>query len=145
MSTPEQMSSKPETQAQARAERPSVGELVGLVSTQASALVKGEITLAKAKAAAAGKRFGVAGALLALAGILSFYLIERLFRAAEYAFGLLVPMWAASLIVAGLILLVMGLLAGVALASIKKGKNNMPNPGEGMGKNVAAVKKGLKK
>ncbi|AOZ72009.1 hypothetical protein BK816_00775 [Boudabousia tangfeifanii] len=125
--------------------RPSLGELVGLVSKQTSALIRGEITLAKAKAAAAGKQFGVGAGLVVVALVLVFYFLERLFRAAEYAFGLLVPMWAAALIVAGILLLIILILLFVALASFKKGKTQTPNPGQGISMDVEAVKKGLNK
>lgn len=128
-----------------KADRPSLGELVGLVSKQVSGLVQGEIALAKAKAANMGKQFGTAIGLLVVAGVLALYMLERFLRAAEYGLAEVVPMWAACLIVGGILLLLILILALVAKKKIDTGKNDVPAPQEGMAKNVDAVKKGLGK
>lgn len=126
-----------------REQRTSVGELAGVVSKQASALVKGEINLAKAKAAASAKRFGVGIGLLVVVGILALYLIERLLRVVEFAFALIVPLWAAALITAAILLVIMIVLALIALKSINKGKTDIPAPQKGVAKDVDAIKEGL--
>lgn len=128
-----------------KADRPSLGELVGLVSKQVSGLIQGEIALAKAKAANMGKQFGTAIGLLVVAGVLALYMLERFLRAAEYGLAEVVPMWAACLIVGGILLLLILILALVAKKKINTGKTEVPAPQVGMAKNLEAVKKGLGK
>ncbi|MBV7363316.1 phage holin family protein [Actinomycetaceae bacterium TAE3-ERU4] len=125
--------------------RPSVGELVGLVSKQVSALIRGEISLAKAKAATAGKRFALAIGLFGTVAVMAFYLLERLLRAAEYGIGEFVPMWAACLIVAGILLVIMIILALIGKSAITKATTDTPAPQEGLSKDAKAIKKGLTK
>jgi hypothetical protein len=50
---------------------PSIGELVGKMSSQVTGLVKGEIALAKAEASAKISKIAGGGVLLAVAGILA--------------------------------------------------------------------------
>ena len=52
-------------------------------------------------------------------------------------------MWAAKLIVAGILLVLVAILALVGKASLQKGISEKPDPQEGIKEGIAAVKKGL--
>ena len=107
------------------------------------ALVKGEIELAKVKATNMAKRSGLGIALLVVAGVLALYMLGFLFGAVAEALVLAVPMWAAKLIVAGILLVLVAILALVGKASLQKGISEKPDPQEGIKEGIAAVKKGL--
>lgn len=98
--------------------RPNLGNLVSKLSDQVQALVKGEIELAKVKATNMAKRSGVGIALLAVAGVLALYMLGFLFGAVAEALALVVPLWAAKLIVAGILLVLLLILALVGLSLI---------------------------
>jgi len=123
--------------------RPNLGNLVSKLSDQVQALVKGEIELAKVKAANMAKRSGLGIALLVVAGVLVLYMLGFLFGAAAEALALVVPVWAAKLIVAGILLVLLLILALVGKASLQKGMSEKPDPQEGIKEGIAAVKKGL--
>ncbi len=125
------------------ASRPNLGNLVSKLSDQVQALVKGEIELAKVKATNMAKRSGVGIALLVVAGVLALYMLGFLFGAVAEALVLAVPMWAAKLIVAGILLVLVAILALVGKASLQKGIADKPDPQAGIKEGIAAVKKGL--
>lgn len=125
------------------ASRPNLGNLVSKLSDQVQTLVKGEIELAKVKAANMAKRSGVGIALLVVAGVLALYMLGFLLGAAADAFALVVPMWAAKLIVAGILLVLLLILALVGKGSLQKGLSDKPAPQEGIKEGIAAVKKGM--
>lgn len=130
-------------QAKATSTRPSLGNLVSKLSDQVQALVKGEIELAKVKAANMAKRSGAGIALLVVAGVLALYMLGFLLGAGADAFALVVPMWAAKLIVAGILLVLLAIFALVGKASLKKGLSDKPDPQAGIKEGIEAVKKGL--
>lgn len=66
------------------------------------------------------KRSGVGIALLVVAGVLALYMLGFLFGAAADALALIVPIWAAKLIVAGILLVLIVIFALVGKASLKK-------------------------
>lgn len=123
--------------------RPNLGNLVSKLSDQVQALVKGEIELAKVKATNMAKRSGLGIALLVVAGVLALYMLGFLFGAVAAALALVVPEWAAKLIVAGILLVLLLILALVGKASLQKGISEKPDPQEGIKEGIAAVKKGL--
>lgn len=131
------------TEDYAASTRPNLGNLLSKLSDQIQALVKGEIELAKVKAANMAKRSGMGIALLVVAGVLALYMLGYLFGAAASALALVVPLWAAKLIVAGILLVVLLILALVGKASLQKGISDKPAPQEGIKESIAAVKKGL--
>lgn len=101
--------------------QPSIGELVQEASTQFSAVLHGEIELAKlevrslAKNAGAGAGFFV-GALVLLAFSLTFGLIAL----AEGIVALHIWRWAAYLIVFGFLLLLIGVLVLLGVRNVKR-------------------------
>lgn len=133
----------PGVQTKATSARPGLGNLVSKLSDQVQALVKGEIELVKVKVSNMLKRSGVGIALLVVAGVLALYMLGFLFGAAVDALALIVPIWAAKLIVAGILLVLVAIFALVGKASLKKGLSDKPDPQAGIKEGIAAVKKGL--
>jgi Flp pilus assembly protein TadB len=108
---------------QRTAEEP-VTELVKQASEQISQLVREEVRLAGAELAAKGKRAGIGAGLFGGAGSLAFYGVAALLAAAVLALALVLPAWAAALIV-GVGLLV---LAAVIALSAKRQINRASPP-----------------
>ncbi|MDP9800668.1 hypothetical protein J2S49_000744 [Arcanobacterium wilhelmae] len=123
----------------------SIGELVAKITAQFSALVRDELKYATVQLQAKVTKLGVGGAILAVVGVLAFYLLTLLFGAAVAGFATIMPVWASFLTVAGILLLIMIILALVALAKIKSSKQNVVDPKAGLTKDVDAVKKGFTK
>lgn len=119
------------------------GELLSDLSTQVTNLIKAEIELTIAQAKAKGKRMGMGIGLFAGAGILALYLLGVLLAAAILVLAIWLPAWASALIVAGVLLLVIVVLALVGRAQLKASKQYQPAPQEGLKDDVEAVKKGL--
>ena len=111
-----------------RSERPgpagsdqSLGDLVALAAKDVSQLVRYEIELAKTELRADLQRIGLAGGL----GGLSFYFVSLmlLLLCFAYAYGLIAAgiwAWAAFLIVAGTVLVLAALVAGIAYLKVRK-------------------------
>ncbi len=108
---------------QRTAEEP-VSELVKQASEQISQLVREEVRLAGAELAAKGKRAGIGAGLFGGAGSLAFYGVAALLAAAVLALALVLPAWAAALIV-GVGLLV---LAAIIALSAKRQINRASPP-----------------
>lgn len=123
----------------------TIGELVAKITAQISAIVRNEIKFAVLQGKAKASKLGVGGALFAVAGLLGIYLLGMLLLAAVHAFALVVPMWAAYLIVSGILLLIMLILVLVGIKLFKASSQHNPNPTPGFKKDIAAVKKGIGK
>ena len=108
---------------QRTAEEP-VSELVKQASEQVSQLVREEVRLGGAELAAKGKRAGIGAGLFGGAGSLAFYGVAALLAAAVLALALVLPAWAAALIV-GVGLLV---FAAVIALSAKRQINRASPP-----------------
>ena len=120
---------------------PTLGELVHDLSEQTSALVRSEVELAKAELAAKGKAAGVGAGLFGAAGLLGFYGGAVLITTVILALALVMPAWAAALIVT----LVLFAAAGVA-ALVGKNKVSEATPAapqramEGVKQDVQTIK-----
>ena len=90
-----------------------VGAIVHRLSEQIPELVRSEMRLAQAELTQKGKRAGIGLGMFSAAGLLAFFGVSVLVATAVVALDLVLPLWAAGLIVAG-VLLVCAL--GVALA-----------------------------
>lgn len=123
----------------------SLFTLISQLVNQFQQLIRDEIALAKLKLSQAMQKMGAGIALLAVAGLFSLLLLFWIFHAIEAALLLAVPAWAAALITAGilLILIVIFLLGGIML--IKKGSEDMPDVGAGIKADVEVLKEGLEK
>ncbi|MGC5615122.1 phage holin family protein [Georgenia sp. Z1491] len=127
----------------APAEEPSIGELFSRMSQQVSALVKGEINLAKAQATEKVAKISKGAIFLAIAGVLALYGLGMAFLTATWGIAEALPLWLSALIVTVGIFLVVGILALVGIKTLNKHKQYTVAPQEGLKEDVAAVKKGL--
>ncbi|WP_406368519.1 phage holin family protein [Streptomyces sp. NBC_00647] len=103
-----------------------VGELVQQASQQLTELVRGEMKLAQAEMQEKGKRYGKSGGLFGGASLAGFLMLQALVATVIAALALLLPVWAAALIVTA----VLGVIAAVLALSGKKqiGKAAPPTP-----------------
>ena len=132
-----------EIQHTGTAQDPTLGALVHDLSEQTSALVRSEVELAKAELAAKGKAAVIGAGLFGAAGLLGFFGAGVLIATAILALALVLPAWAAALIVAVVLLAA----AGVA-ALLGKGKVSEATPAaperavEGVKQDVETIKGG---
>ncbi|WP_392972976.1 phage holin family protein [Streptomyces sp. LN245] len=103
-----------------------MGELVQQASQQLTELVRGEMKLAQAEMKEKGKRYGKSGGLFGGASLAGFLMLQALVASVIAAMALLLPVWAAALIVTA----VLGAIAAVLALSGKKqvGKASPPTP-----------------
>ncbi|MBE1536417.1 phage holin family protein [Actinomadura algeriensis] len=90
---------------------PGTGELVRQATQQVSDLMRAELRLAVAELKDKGRHAGTGAGMFGGAGLVALYGIGALLTAAIAAIALVLPVWAAALIVGGVLLLVAGLLA----------------------------------
>lgn len=103
------------------AAEPSLGDLVALAVKDLSKLVKWEIDLAKLELKGDVKRLGLAGALLGVGAFTGCLVLVLLCFALAYGLMTLgIWNWAAFLIVAGVGVVVIGIVAGIALLKMRK-------------------------
>lgn len=118
-----------------------VGTLVHRLSEQVPDLVRSELRLAQAEMTQKGKRAGVGVGMFGVAGVLAFFGVAALIATAILALALVLPAWAAALIVGAVLLVVAG---GVALMGRSKVKDAAPpkpeRATEGARADVAAMK-----
>ena len=98
----------------------STGELVSQLSEQVSHLVRDELRLAQAELKQKGKRAGIGAGLAGAGGLLSLYGVSALVVAVVAAPALVLPVWAAALIVGAVLLLSAGLLALAGIGQVKR-------------------------
>ncbi|WP_197415708.1 phage holin family protein [Mycobacterium sp. IS-1742] len=94
----------------------SLGELMSRLSAQTSRLVRDELRLAQKEFQESAKHAGIGAGLLSVAGLFAFLGLATVIAAAVAALSLVLPVWAAALIVA----LVLFVIAGVAALVSKK-------------------------
>lgn len=98
----------------------SVGALVGQATEQVSLLVRQEVALAKAELAEKGKRAGRGGGLLGAAGAVGYIGLMALSGTAVALIALALPVWAAALIVTGVLFAVAAVLAMMGRAQLRR-------------------------
>jgi predicted phage tail protein len=84
-------------------------------------LVKDEIEHLKQEMARKLKHAGIGAALFAAAGLFAFFLMAVLIAAAILGLAVVLPGWVAALIVAGLLLVIVGVLVAGGVAQVKRG------------------------
>lgn len=104
--------SHPESSSQ-----PSPAELISRLSEQTSRLVREEFKLARAEMTATAKQGGVGAGLLGAGGVLAAYGFAALIATAIIALALVLPAWAAALIVTAVLFIAAAI---AALAGKKK-------------------------
>ncbi|MFD3734846.1 phage holin family protein [Streptomyces sp. NPDC058632] len=98
----------------------SVGELVGQATEQVSRLVRQEVALAKVELAEKGRRAGIGGGMLGGAGAFAYAGLLAAAFTGGAALSLVLPVWAAALIITAVLFLVAGVLAVVGRGQLRK-------------------------
>ncbi|MCS0604402.1 phage holin family protein [Streptomyces sp. LP11] len=93
-----------------------VGELVQRASQQLTELVRGELRLAQAEMKEKGRRYGKGGGLFGGAGLVGFLMLQALVATVIAALAVVLPVWAAGLVVTA----VLGVIAAVLALTGKK-------------------------
>lgn len=112
-----------------------VNAVLGAVAGKLIATVKTEVEVAKVEMKFKSRQLGVGAALVAVAGALGFFMLMVLIAAAVLAFALVLEPWAAALVVAGILLVLVLIFGLIGAAKIKKNKDLMPTA------SVARIKK----
>ncbi|MFV1363633.1 MULTISPECIES: phage holin family protein [Mycolicibacterium] len=89
----------------------SIGELMGQLSTQTSRLVRDEMRLAQKEFQESAKHAGIGAGLFSVAGLLAFFGVATFITAGIAALALVLPVWAAALIVGGVLFIAAGIAA----------------------------------
>lgn len=89
----------------------STGELLSQLSAQTSRLVRDELRLAQKEFQESAKHAGIGAGLFSLAGLLALLGFMTLIAAAVAALALVLPVWAAAVIVAAVLFVVAGVAA----------------------------------
>ena len=90
---------------------PSIGELLNQLSSQVTRLIRDEMRLAEKEFQQSAKRAGIFAGLLSVAGLLALFAGAAFVTAAVAALSLVLPVWAAAVIVGGVLLLASGVAA----------------------------------
>ena len=86
---------------------PSIGELMSQLSSQVSRLIRDELRLAEKEFQESAKHAGIGAGLFSAAGLLAFFGAATFIAAAVAALSLVLPVWAAALIVGAVLFLAM--------------------------------------
>ncbi|MFI1354768.1 phage holin family protein [Streptomyces sp. NPDC020898] len=97
-----------------------VGDLVQRASQQLSQLVRDEMRLAQAEMTEKGRRFGKGGGLFGGAGLMGVLTLQALAATVIAALSLTLDVWAAALIVTGVLAAVTALMAALGKRQVKK-------------------------
>lgn len=101
-------------------EEPSTGELLTRLSNQTSQLIRDELRLVRAEMSEKAKHGGLGAGLFGTAGILALFGLGALTAAAILGLDLVLPAWAAALIVGVAILIVAGIAALIGRSQVKQ-------------------------
>ena len=123
--------------AASRPGQPSIGELINRISENITGLVKGEIELARAKALRMANTAGVGAALLTVAAIAALFGLGFLLSTIVDLLAMVMPVWAAKLLVAII------LFAVAVATALRAAKADKPEPQVRLREDVAAVKKAV--
>jgi Flp pilus assembly protein TadB len=92
----------------------SIGELLGQLSEQTGRLVRDELRLAQKEFQQSARHAGIGAGLISIAGLLAFFGATTVIAAAVAALSLVLPVWAAALIVAAVLFIAAGVTALVS-------------------------------
>jgi Flp pilus assembly protein TadB len=115
----------------------SIGELMGQLSAQTSRLVRDEMRLAQKELQQSVKHAGIGAGLISAAGLLAVIGLLTLVAAAVAALALVLPVWAAAVIVA----VVLFIAAGIAALLSRKQAGEITPP---VTESAASVKADIK-
>lgn len=121
----------------------TIGALVHRLSEQIPELVRSEMRLAQAELAQKGKKAGLGVGMFSAAGLLAFFGLATLVATAALALSLVLPGWAAALVVAVLLFVGAAVMALVGKKEVEQA--TPPAPERTMAsvrEDVAAIKGG---
>lgn len=120
---------------------PTLGALVHQLSEQTSRLVRSEVELAKAELAEKGRNAGQGIGLFSAAGLLAFFGAAVLVTTCVLALDLVLPAWAAALVVALVLLAGAGVAAMLGRAKVAEATPPKPERAmENVPKDIATLK-----
>ena len=120
-----------------------IGALVHRLTEQIPELVRSEMRLAQAELTQKGKKAGLGIGMFSAAGLLAFFGLATLITTAILALALVVPAWAAALIVTGVLLAIAGVAAVLGKKEVEQAIPPQPERTiENVKEDVAAVKGG---
>src|SRR3954453_13222973 len=119
----------------------SLGTLVSRLSAQIPELIRSEIRLAQAEVAEKGKRAGIGIGMFSVAGLLGFFGLGVLITTFVLLLDLVLPAWAAALVVAVVLFAVAGVAALLGKKKVQEAGSPKPDRAiEGIKADVATVK-----
>lgn len=118
----------------------SIGELMSQLSAQLSRLVRDEMRLAQKEFQQSAKHVGIGVGLLGVAGLLAFLGVASLIAAAIAAIALVLPVWAAALIVGAAVLSASGIAALLSKRQADEATPPAPQTVANVQKDVQQVK-----
>ncbi|MFD5876257.1 phage holin family protein [Streptomyces sp. NPDC060322] len=143
MSSAQPHSTGPDRTAPASETAP-VGELVERASHQLTELVRGELRLAQAEMKEKGRRYGKGGGLFGGAGVAGFLMLEALVVTAIAALAVVLPVWAAALIVTAVLGAIAALMALTGKRQVDKAAPPAPEQAiENVKADVAEIKESV--
>ena len=129
------------TPSEDRRDEQTLGALVHQLSEQVPQLVRTEVQLAQAELTAKGKAAGIGIGAFGAAGVLALYAVLFLLTAAALALALVVPGWAAALIVGVVVLVAAGVAAMVGKREVTQAVPPAPERTiENVKEDVATIK-----
>ncbi|CAM2843054.1 phage holin family protein [Saccharomonospora xinjiangensis] len=124
----------------------SVAQLVNDLSAQVSRLVRDEMKLARAEMETKGKRLGFGAGMAGAGGLMAFFGLAVLIAAAVLALALVMPAWAAALVVGGALMALAGLLALIGRRQVRKATPPVPRESiESVRKDIDIVKETMRR
>ncbi|WP_422774389.1 phage holin family protein [Plantactinospora sp. WMMC1484] len=105
----------------------STAELVQRATEQVSRLVRDELALARMELAEKGRHAGIGIGLFSGGGVLALFGVAVLVTAAVLGLAVVIPAWAAALVVAGALFLLAGVLALVGRRQVRRAVPPMPS------------------
>lgn len=119
----------------------TIGGLVHQLSEQIPHLIRSELQLAQLEMTEKGKRAGIGLGMFTAAGLIAFFGVASLVAAAIAALTVVLPAWAAALIVAGALLLLAGVAAIVGRNRVQAAVPPTPEHAiTGVRRDLAAMK-----
>jgi uncharacterized membrane protein YqjE len=119
----------------------SLGTLVSDLTTQIPELIRSELRLAQAEVAEKGKRAGIGLGMFSAAGLLGFFGLAVLVATFVLLLDLVLPAWAAALIVAAVLFAVAGVAALLGKKKVQEAGAPKPERAlQGLKHDVATVK-----
>lgn len=106
--------------------QPSTADLVKQATEQMSQLVRGELRLAQVELKRKGMHAGLGAGMFGAGGLVALYGLGVLIATAILALALVLPAWAAALIIGVLLMLVAGVLALIGKRQVKQASPPKP-------------------